>query len=66
MKSHNSRSGDRCHGLAGLPLFDWRQTPPRRPPTPAGAYVTRKFGIPIAIADVVADLAGLGHREAAR
>ena len=66
MKSNNKRSGDKCRDLAGLPLFDWRQTLPRRPPTPAGAYVTRKFGVPIAIADIVADLAGLGPREAAR
>jgi hypothetical protein len=66
MKSNNKRSGDKCHGLDGLPLFDWRQTLPRRPPTPAGAYVTRKFGVAIAIADVVADLAGLGPREETR
>jgi hypothetical protein len=66
MKSNNKRSAGECHDLAGLPLFDWRQTPPRRPPTPAGAYVTRKFGVPIAIADVIADLAGLGPGEAAR
>jgi hypothetical protein len=61
MKSNNKRSGDRCHALAGLPSFDWRQTLPRRPHTPAGAYVTRKFSVSIAIADVVADLAGFGR-----
>ena len=66
MKSNNKRSGDRCHGLAGLPLFDWRQTLPHRPPTLAGAYVTRRFGVPIAIAEVVAELAGLRPREATR
>jgi hypothetical protein len=64
MKSYNKRPGDRCHGLAGLTLFDWRQKLPRRPPTPAGAYVTRKFGVLSAIANVVADLVGLGRREA--
>jgi hypothetical protein len=66
MKFNNKQSAGKCHGIAGLPLFDWRQTPPRRPPTPAGAYVTRKFGVPIAIADVVAALAGLGTGEAGR
>ena len=66
MKSNNRRSGKRCHGLAGLPLFDWRQTLPRRPSTPAGAYVTRKFGVPIAIAGVAADLKDwLGDLDAA-
>jgi hypothetical protein len=63
MKQNNKRSIGKCHDLGGLPLFDWRQTPPRQPPTPAGAYVTRKFGVPTAIADVVAALAGLGPRE---
>jgi hypothetical protein len=64
MSSNNKRSVGKCHGLEGLPLFDWRQTPPRRPPTRAGAFVTRKFGVPTAIADVVAALAGLGTGEA--
>jgi hypothetical protein len=64
VKSNRKRSVGKCHDLAGLPLFDFRQTPPRRPPTPAGAYITRKFGIPAAIADVVAALAGLGTGEA--
>lgn len=66
MKSNNRRSGKRCHGLAGLPLFDWRQTLPPWPSTPAGAYVTRKFGVAIAIEDVAADLKGwLGDLDAA-
>ena len=63
MKPNYKRSLPKSHGVPGLPLFDWRQTPPRRPPTPAGAYITRKFGVSIAIADVVAALAGLGPRE---
>jgi hypothetical protein len=63
MNCNDKRIVGKCHGLEGLPLFDWRQTPPRRPPTPAGAYVTRKFGVPTAIADVVAALAGLGPPE---
>jgi hypothetical protein len=66
MKANYKRSLPKSHGVAGLPLFDWRQTPPRRPPTQAGAYVTRKFGGPTAIADVVAALAGLGPRETGR
>jgi hypothetical protein len=66
MKRYNKRSIGKCHDLGGLPLFDWRQTPPRRPDTQAGAYVTRKFGDPAAIADVVASLAGFGPRETRR
>jgi hypothetical protein len=66
MKRYNKRSIGQCHDLGGLPLFDWRQTPLRRSPTPAGAYVIRKLGVSAAIADVVASLAGLGPRERGR
>jgi hypothetical protein len=63
MKPNYKRSLPKSHGVPGLPLFD---SPPRRSPTPADAYITRKFGIPTAIADVVAALAGLGPRETGR
>jgi hypothetical protein len=66
MRSNSKRVTTKCHGVAGLLLFDWRRTPPRRPPTPAGAYVTLKFGVPTAVAGLVAALAGLGPREAGR
>jgi hypothetical protein len=62
MKSNSRRPTTKCHGLEGLPLFDWRQTPPRRSLTPAGAYVARRFGVSAEITDVVAALAGLGPR----
>lgn len=66
MKSNNKQSAGKCHGLEGLPLFDWRQTPPIMPMSPAGWQVIRKFGVSPGIADLVAELAGLGPREVTR
>jgi hypothetical protein len=52
--------------LDGLPLFerDWRETRPRHPTTFAGQHIVRKFRVSPLIADVIANLAGLGPREA--
>jgi hypothetical protein len=68
MKCNYKRSFPKSHNLIGLPLFerDWRQSKPRHPTTSAGQHLVRKFGVSPLIADVIADLAGLGPREAAR
>jgi hypothetical protein len=58
----------KSYSLIGLPLFerDWRQSKPRHPSTFVGQHLVRKFGVSPMIADVIADLAGLGPREAAQ
>jgi hypothetical protein len=68
MKRNYKLSVAKSHSLVGLPLFeqDWRQSKPRHPTTSAGQHLVRKFGVSPLIADVVADLAGLGPREATR
>jgi hypothetical protein len=66
MKYNYKLSIAKSHSLVGLPLFerDWRQSKPRHPLTSAGQHLVRKFGVSPSIADVIADLAGLGSREA--
>jgi hypothetical protein len=68
MKRNYKLSVAKSHSVIGLPLFerDWRQSKPRHPTTTAGQHLVRKFGVSALIADVVADLAGLGPREAMR
>jgi hypothetical protein len=66
MKHKYKLSVPKSHSLIGLPLFerDWRQSNPRHPTMFAGQHLVRKFGVSPSIADVIADLAGLGPREA--
>jgi hypothetical protein len=68
MKPKHKLSVPKSQSLIGLPLFerDWRQSKPRYPTTFAGGHIVRKFGVSPLIADVIADLAGLGPREATR
>ena len=47
--------------VSDLPLVDWRVVVVRpRPSTRAGQFVARRYGVDPAIADVIANLAGLG------
>jgi hypothetical protein len=65
MNPRHKPSAPKSHSLVGLPLFDrdWRETSPRHPTTSAGQHLVRKFGVSTGIADLIADLAGLGPRE---
>lgn len=57
----------KSHTVSGLPLFDWRQAVVIQPPcTRAGIHLARRYRVHPSIADVVADLAGLGPKEATR
>jgi hypothetical protein len=47
------------HGLFELPLFRWSATRPA-PFTGGGRWVNRRTGLPPAVANVVAELAGIG------
>jgi hypothetical protein len=68
MKHNYKLSVAKSHSLVGLPLFerDWRQSKPRHPTTSAGQHLVRRFGACPSIADVIADLAGLGLRQTSR
>jgi hypothetical protein len=47
--------------VSDLPPFDWRVVVVRpRPNTRAGSFVARRFGVAPAMADLIANLAGLG------
>lgn len=49
--------------VSDLPLFDWRVVvvrPRPRPSTRAGSFVARRYCVDPALADLVADLAGIG------
>jgi hypothetical protein len=64
MKASSKRLPVR-HGLFDLPLFQWsagRNVPSF---TAGGQWVHRRTGLPPALANVVAELAGVG-RESAR
>jgi hypothetical protein len=51
--------------VSDLPSLDWRVVVVRRPTTRGGSFVARRYGVEPAIADLIADLAGLGQ-EAGR
>jgi hypothetical protein len=46
--------------IQGLPLFDWRAAIVHKPATHAGNFVTRRYRVHPAFADLIATLAGLG------
>jgi hypothetical protein len=52
------------HGYLDLPRFAWAARHRAAPLTPGGALLQRRFGLPSAVANTVAELAGIG-REAA-
>jgi hypothetical protein len=45
--------------ISDLPLFSWRVVV-LRPATPAGQFVSRRYRVHPAFADLVASLAGIG------
>jgi hypothetical protein len=48
--------------VSDLPLFDWRVVVVRPSPnTRGGQFVARKYHVAPAVADLIADLAGLGQ-----
>ncbi len=53
-----------CHDLSALPLFGFQHVVVAPPATRAGLHLTRRYRVHPAIADVVAELAGLGERGA--
>lgn len=57
------KSHEEIQVSAGLPLFDWRPAV-RNPATGAGRFLRRRYLINPAIADLVAELAGLGQEVA--
>lgn len=59
MSTYSKQSLQVQQPLSNLPLFSWR-TVVVRPSTPAGNFVARRYGIQPQLADLVADLAGLG------
>jgi|GraSoiStandDraft_4_1057263.scaffolds.fasta_scaffold532122_2 hypothetical protein len=48
------------HGLFELPLFRWSAMRDVPPFTDGGRWVHRKTGLPPTVANVIAELAGLG------
>jgi hypothetical protein len=51
--------------IQGLPLFDWRAVVVHKPATHAGNFVTRRYRVHPAFADLIAALAGLGSEGCA-
>jgi hypothetical protein len=61
-----TKSAPLSHPVSGLPLFDGRPVIVRPAITPGGQYVMRRYRVAPHIADVIADLAGIGcNREVA-
>lgn len=57
------KSREEIQVAMGLPLFDWRPAV-RSPMTVAGYYLSRRYLINPAIADIIAELAGIGQEVA--
>ncbi len=49
----------KTQSVSGLPLFSWRVVVVQ-PATKAGQFVTRRYRVQPAFADLIASLAGLG------
>ncbi|WP_338305188.1 hypothetical protein, partial [Bradyrhizobium ottawaense] len=49
----------KAQSVSHLPLFDWRIVVVR-PSTRAGSYVARRYRVNPAVADLIANLAGIG------
>jgi hypothetical protein len=58
MKTYSKRR-PKIQPLSDLPLLSWRALV-LRPATPAGRFVTRRYRVHPAFADLVANLAGIG------
>ncbi|WP_156527813.1 hypothetical protein [Bradyrhizobium stylosanthis] len=58
MKIHTKRPRT-SQSVSDLPLFSWRVTV-LQPSSHAGLFVARRYRVHPALADLVADLAGLG------
>lgn len=48
------------HDEADLPLFGWAAQMATPPLTSGGRYVHRRTGLPAAVANTIAELAGIG------
>jgi hypothetical protein len=59
MRTHTTKRPLGCHGLLELPLFAWanRGLPPL---TTGGAWLHRRYRLPRELAEVIAELAGIG------
>lgn len=64
MKTYIKRSL-KAQPVSDLPLFSWRVVV-LRPASPAGQFVARRYRVHPALADVIANLAGLGANREAR
>jgi chorismate-pyruvate lyase len=58
LKSSSKRTR-KTQSVSILPLFSWREALVQ-PGTRAGRFVTRRYRVHPALADLIADLAGLG------
>jgi hypothetical protein len=58
MKRHSKRTR-KSQSVSDLPLFSWRVTV-LQPSSCAGLFVSRRYGVHPALADLIASLAGLG------
>jgi hypothetical protein len=59
MRSYKPRSR-KSHRISKPSRFDHRTAVVRKPATLAGQHISRKFRVPSAIADLIANLAGFG------
>jgi hypothetical protein len=51
------------HGLFDLPLFQWSATRQVSPLTTGGRYLHRRHHVPRELADIIAELAGIGRER---
>ncbi|WP_157643121.1 hypothetical protein [Bradyrhizobium sp. WSM4349] len=58
VKTHTKRTRT-SQSVSDLPLFSWRVTI-LQPSSPAGMFVSRRYRVHPAFADLIANLAGLG------
>ncbi|MBB4362185.1 hypothetical protein GGD65_003210 [Bradyrhizobium sp. CIR18] len=58
MKTY-SKQRPQIQPVSDLPLFSWRAAV-RRPATPAGHFICRRYRVHPAVADLIANLAGIG------
>jgi hypothetical protein len=56
----NTRLKPRRHGREPLPLLEWAERRYRWRPSAAGRFVSRRFGVPAHLAEMIAREAGLG------
>jgi hypothetical protein len=59
MKSYKPRSR-KSHRICKPSRFDHRAAVVRKPATLAGQHISRKYRVPLALADLIANLAGFG------